>query len=280
MQLIVDSGATKALWAAVTDGKIIEQFSTPGISPYYLEDHEIITYARQVHKQLPEEPSAMFFYGTGCNAKEGVRRLTALFRSEFRTADPVEVDVDITGAARAACGRQAGITAILGTGSNACTFNGKKVTDHIGGLGYIIGDEGSGAALGKALLGAYFNRQLPESLQENLEHSFDMDRDAVLDNVYRNSTPSRYLARFALFLHRNQEDPFISALLRAEFGRFCRNNLLALKKSRRLPVHFIGSVAFHFRPHVEAALRECGLQPGNFLADPIEGLVKYHTDGA
>ncbi len=277
MQLIIDSGATKALWVAVETGEEVQRVHTPGISPYYLSDEQIAVYASQVRDQLNDAPTAIHFYGTGLKAPEGRQRLKRLLGQCFNKAADIQVATDILGAARAACGHRAGMAAILGTGSNACCFDGENVTDTIGGLGYILGDEGSGAALGKALLSAFLNRQLPKGLTRAFEAEYQTGRDEILRAVYQGETPSRYLASFAPFLHERQEHPFIAELLRNEFRRFCQNNLFALKGCRELPVHFIGSVALHFRQHVEAALEEESLQAGSFQGDPMAGLVGYHA---
>lgn len=276
MHIIVDSGATKALWILARADQELRRITTPGLSPYYLSDEQIAGYAEDVRRQLDQPIEALHFYGTGCKAEESRRRLSEVFRSVFSTTETIEVETDMLGAARAACGHTAGLVAILGTGSNACRFDGTEIVDTAGGLGFILGDEGSGAALGKALLSAYLNRLLPADLRAALEARQPLSRDSIIEAVYRGATPSRYLATFAPFLHEHQAHPYVTQLLNQEFGRFCERNLLVIDDAETLPVHFIGSVAYHFRPHVEAAVRAAGLTMGSVQEDPMAGLKRYH----
>jgi len=277
--LIIDSGATKADWALMEAGALKDTFKTPGIHPFFLSDEEIRTELDGVSKQLKQGIEGIFFYGTGCKAESSRQRLRDLFRAAFPTAARIEIETDVLGAARALCQRQPGIACILGTGSNSVWFDGEKVRQNAGGYGYILGDEGSGAVLGRELLIAWLNKELPGELLDAFNEEHPIAPEMVIESVYRSDAPSRFLASFVPFLARYASHDFCRELLHRQFALFIRRCVLPYPPAVELPVHFTGSVAYYFRPLVEAALAEAGLQAGVFLAAPMEGLLGYHGQG-
>jgi N-acetylglucosamine kinase-like BadF-type ATPase len=189
----------------------------------------------------------------------------------------VKVDHDLMGAAVATCGDKPGIACILGTGSNSCLFDGKKILDNVPSLGFILGDEGSGAHLGRKLLQAYYYREFPADLAEKIRKEYDMDKQTVLNHVYDEPMPSQYVATFARFISDNNEHPFIHELLYAGFKEFLERLVIKYEGSRELPVHFIGSIAQLNQEILQEVMDELGLKPGIILKSPMDGLIKYHS---
>ncbi len=277
MILLVDSGATKANWAAVQDGEIIRQTRTQGISPYFLTDEGIIDIAREARMALPSKIDAVFFYSTGCKAEDQRRRVATLLRLVFQEARTVEVDTDLLAAARSMAQNEEGIVCILGTGSNACGYDGTQIISNSGGLGFILGDEGSGAAIGKEIVKAYLNHELPPALWDDFHQRYHLNRDNILESVYKLPFPNRFLATFAPFAAENREDNVIQGILKRQFELFFQRSVLPLNGSQRLSVHFVGSVAYYFEPEISAAGRVEKVSLGKFCKDPMDGLILYHN---
>jgi len=273
--LIADSGGTKAAWALARNGQVIWQQRTAGLPPSFLSDAEIIGLAKSVADQLESPPEGVYFYGTGCKELQANARMKKLLQGVFPNV-PLEVETDILGAARALCGYEDGIACILGTGSNACHCSGGQIVQNIGGLGFILGDEGSGAALGKALIAAYLNHELPENLYQALEKDYVLHRDDIIEAVYRKPGPNRYLASFAPFVKQWLEHPYMAAFAEEQFQAFFEKSVLKFSVDKSIPVHFTGSVACHFEQLIREVAQKMGLKAGIFLTDPIEGLATFH----
>jgi len=274
--LIIDSGATKADWVRLDLHSPKGAYKTPGIHPFFLSDEAIYAELARVREQCGNDIQEVHFYGTGCKAQSSIERLKTQFGKVFTQAHTIRIETDVLGAARALCQYQAGIACILGTGSNSVWYDGSAVVSNTGGYGYILGDEGSGALLGRDLLTAWINHELPAALQAEFPRKFPFSLDEIVEKVYRGDTPSRYLASFVPFLYEHMEHPFIQQILHHQFALFIRRCVLVYPPARSLPVHFTGSVAFHFRDTLTEALQEAGLQAGNFLPAPMEGLIAYH----
>ncbi len=273
--LIVDSGGTKAAWALAKQGRVIWEKRTPGLPPSFLSDAEVIGLASSVADYLELVPDGIYFYGTGCREVHASERMKKLLRRVFPKIN-IEVQTDILGAARALCGREAGIACILGTGSNACYCDKGEIVQNIGGLGFILGDEGSGAVLGKTLIAAYLNDELPEELHAALETAHQLKRDDIIDAVYRKPAANRYLAEFAPFVRQWLEHPYMNNMAAQQFRAFFEKSVLKFSGDKTIPVHFTGSVACHFEEIIRKTAAEMGLQTGTFLTDPIEGLAVFH----
>lgn len=274
-RLIVDSGGTKAVWALARDGEVYWQKRTPGLPPSFLSDEEIISLAKSVAGEIDEKLAGVFFYGTGCREIPAKLRMEQLLQRVF-PGTILHVETDILGAARALCGREEGIACILGTGSNACHCQHGQIVENIGGLGFILGDEGSGAALGKTLITAYLNEELPADLRKALESAHALHRDEIIESVYRKAAPNRYLAAFAPFVRQHLEHAFVAALVAQQFEAFFQKSVLKFACSPLVPVHFTGSVAHHFEESIRLVADQFKLHIGTFLTDPIEGLAVFH----
>lgn len=279
MILIADSGSTKTNWVLHGPNNIQATFTTRGINPFYHSKKSII--AILTEELLPAmqgfaAPTAIYFYGAGCSQEDRIIIVVDSLRQVFADAH-IEVDHDLMAAARALCGKDAGIACILGTGSNSCLYDGVNIIDNIPSLGFIIGDEGGGGYIGRKLLQSYFYRELPNDIVAKLEAKFDMQRSTVLNQIYGQEAPSRYVAEFAGFLTENNKHPFVHTLLYKSFMEFLTRHVIKYENFGNLPIHFMGSIAFYNQPIILEALDSLVLKPGKFLRDPMEGLVQYHT---
>ena len=180
------------------------------------------------------------------------------------------------GAARALCGHQKGVACILGTGSNSCYFDGKKITKNSPGLGYVLGDEGSGAYLGKKVLQYYLYNTFDEELRYRFDAKYTTNQVEILDNLYKKPLPNRYLASFTIFLAENRGHYMIENILEDGFNDFFFNHLCKYRESWNYPIHFVGSVAFGFRDVIKELISSYEFEAGKILKKPMDGLIEYH----
>ena len=277
MNLIIDNGGTKAIWTLADKTNVVEQFTTNGIYPHHATDEEMLTYISAGKGRLSRPVTEIFFYSTGSKLLSQRLRIAGLFRQVYEHAMNIEADTDLLAAARALCGRKPGIACILGTGSNSCLYDGERILQNAGGLGFILGDEGSGALIGLTVVKAYLNRTLPEDLREPLEAGFGLTFESAIQNVYQRGGPNKYLASFAPFAHKFRSHPFIEAHLREQFQSFFRLSVLHYPNYEQLPVHFLGSIANHFFKELQEAALELGIHIRSLNKDPMPGLVHYHA---
>ncbi|RYZ57007.1 MAG: N-acetylglucosamine kinase [Chitinophagaceae bacterium] len=276
--LLADSGATKAEWCLLTNGKKKTIF-TPGISPYFLSTDEIRELVqKEVAGKLKNTTiDKLFFYGTGCanpdNAKSVKKALKAVFPGTV-----VTVDTDLMGAARAVCGSNKGIACILGTGSNSCYFNGKSILKNSPGLGYVLGDEGSGAYLGKKVLQYYLYDTFDEDLRALFDAKYVTNRAEILDNVYKKPLPNRYLATFTMFLAENRGHFMIENIIEDGLNDFFFQHLNKYNEIWKYPVNFVGSVADGFKDVIQSLCASYEFELGTILKNPMQGLVTYHKE--
>ena len=280
MILIADCGSTKTDWCFTEGGKTVSRVYTCGMNAVLLTEDEI----RQkiAGELLPQAeglaPEAVYFYGAGCLAPEICGNVARAIACNFPSAKTIEVYTDLLAAARALCGREPGVACIMGTGSNSCYYDGEKICDNVSPLGYILGDEGSGAVLGKLLVGDVLKRQLPEELCDKFLKQYNLDRLTIITRVYKEPAANRFLASLSPFLLENISEPAIRELVLTSFKAFFRRNVLNYKEATTLPVSFVGSIAWHYRPLLEEAAASCGLTVGTILQSPMEGLIAYHSN--
>ena len=193
------------------------------------------------------------------------------------SAVKVEVASDLLAAARAVCGRKPGIACILGTGSNSCYYDGENVVQNVSPLGYILGDEGSGAVLGKLLVGDVLKKQLPQHLCDKFMKEYDLDYTTIITSVYRKPAANRFLAQFAPFLERNIDEPSIHNIVLRSFTDFFTRNVASYPGYKELPCNFVGSIALCEKAVLQEAAQALGITIGTVIKDPMEGLVKYHS---
>lgn len=275
--LIADSGSTKTQWCLVTDGKK-KNISTQGISPYFLNDESLgkILSEELAPKLKGAEVDEVFFYGTGCSNPANVSLVKRGLKKILGKAK-VNVDHDLLGAAKALCGDEKGIACILGTGSNSCFYNGKKIVKNSPGLGFILGDEGSGTYLGKKVVQHFLYNTFDGDLMERFSAKYPETQSEILDNVYKNPLPNRYLAGFANFLVENRGHFMIENIIEDSLNDFFFTHIFKYRESWTMPINFLGSVAFGFKDVLVQMCHDYELTPGKIVKDPMAELVKYHS---
>jgi len=274
--LIADSGSTKTEWCLLNGNKKTKLI-TQGISPYFLTGEQVVEIIRKelLPKLKKAEPDQVFFYGTGCSNPANVKMIRKSIQTVFTGAD-VKVDHDLAGAAKALCGDSKGIACILGTGSNSCYYNGKRIVKNSPGLGYVLGDEGSGTYLGKKVIQYYLYNTFDPDLMDRFNAKYQTSITEILDAVYKKPLPNRYLAGFAGFLAENRGHFMIENIIEDGFNDFFFNHIYKYRESWTLPIHFVGSVAWGFRDVLKDMCHSYELQLGKILQNPMDGLIKYH----
>lgn len=278
MILIADSGSTKTDWRILDKSEVIAQTQTVGFNPYY-QDADSIANELKINL-LPlctKEITQVFYYGTGVTNEEKAGVVKDSILKVFPTCQQIEAQSDVVGAARAACGKTAGIACILGTGSNSIYFDGEKTGFQVPPLGFWLGDEGSGGHLGKSLLLNYLHKELPLEMRVKFEGKYGvMDRLTVLENAYHKPFPNRYFATFSRFLFDNLEDDFCKSLVENCFLQFFQKYILKYPMCHETNVNFVGSVAFYYRDLLTNIADSQKIKIGKVLKSPIDGLVEFH----
>ena len=280
MILVADSGSTKTDWVLTDDKGTLHHLNTIGFNPLYHSSDFIAEECKKVFdlEALPyTEIKEVYYYGASVWDDEKAGKVRLGLKTLFPNA-LIDVEHDLLGAARATCGRSAGIACIIGTGSNTCLFDGMDVRDNVTNLGYFVGDEGSGAHLGKALVRAYFYRELPHDLCLKLEEMVPGGKAELLENIYEKPSPNVYLASLTKFLSDNRDHLFVQKLIYGSFSEFIDRHVRKYHGHLSLPIHFIGSVAFHFRDFLSVILEERCMKTGRFLQKPIDRLVEFHVN--
>ena len=274
--LIADSGATKAEWCLINKGRK-KTFFTQGISPYFLNTEQIIDLlqAELLNQVKKIEIDRIFYYGTGCANPENAKSVKKALSKTFG-GSKIEVQTDLMAAARAVCGHDKGIACIMGTGSNSCYYNGKKIIKNSPGLGYVLGDEASGAYLGKKVIQYYLYDTFDEDLRSRFDAKFVTNKVEILDNVYKKPLPNRYLASFAIFLAENRGHFMIENIIEDGLNDFFFQHLCKYREIWTLPVSFVGSVAFGFKDVIQELCNSYEFELGTVLKNPMPGLIQFH----
>lgn len=278
MILIADSGATKTDWCIgqnLSDYRIIH---TQGINPFHQPIEQIkniLTLELLPQLERTTAITHIHFYGAGCTPEKSIIVKEAL-QTVFPHSD-IQVESDLLGAARSLCGNEKGIACILGTGSNSCAYDGLHITNNVSPLGYILGDEGSGAVLGKRLVGDCLKHQLPEHLCEAFLKETGLTPAEIIDKVYRRPQANRFLASLTQFLSAHREESEIHALLVGCFSDFFIRNVMQYD-FQQAKVHFTGSIAWYFQEEVKEAAEKLDIRTGKFIQSPIHGLIEYHFE--
>lgn len=279
MILIADSGSTKTDWRLIDENRNIKQFSTLGFNPFFQSEKDISLELKQnllPHLGLREDDFLeIHFYGAGCSSDQKCEIVKEGLSSVFKKSK-IKVEHDLLAAARALCGQQRGIAAILGTGSNSCYYNGEEITEHIPSLGFILGDEGSGAHLGKKLIAAYLYNEMPLELAKRFNSRFNLSKDDILDAIYKKTLPSRYLASFSKFILQNIKEQFLVDLVTDSFSSFFDHHICKYEKHKVEKFNCVGSVGFYFSNILRGVAAEKGVNVGKIIETPIAGLTLYH----
>lgn len=282
MILIADCGSTKIDWCLLNGKEKVAQIFTTGMNALLMTQEEMTQ--RIADELMPNianyEVTEIYYYGAGIISDEIKSHVINALKANIPSATKIEVDSDLLAAARALCGRKPGIACILGTGSNSCYYDGEKVVDNVSPLGYILGDEGSGAVLGKLLVGDVLKKQIPEHLCEKFLKEYNLDRNKIIDAVYRKPAANRFLAQFAPFLEHNIEEPSIHRIVLHSFIDFFVRNVENYDNYKELPCNFVGSIALLEKATLLEAAKSQGITVGNIIQDPMEGLIKFHSTEA
>ena len=302
MTLICDCGSTKAEWVVLNDGNVVKRFITNGFNPNFTDGEtikSIISEAKDVVDN--EEVSRVFFYGSGCGSEANKIKVSMLFAMVFKIND-IEVFPDTLGACHALFGNNPGIACILGTGSNACVYDGEKITETVASLGFMIGDEGSGCHIGKRIVHDYFLGLMPEDLRNKFDEKYHLDRETFLKRVYQGEQPSRFLAEFTKFAAENIENEYIKIVVGDCFEGFlnssfrlkrnevkCNGEILGLRelsdikenggfldKLEMTPIGFVGSIAYVFQDILLQVLSNHHIKYSKILKNPMDGLIEYY----
>lgn len=277
MILVADSGSTKCDWMYLGITKVPRHIESMGLNPFFHKKDQIV---REVKKAFKDHTltkfTHVFFYGSGCSSDAKRAYMQEALQEVFSEAQ-IHVAHDLEAAAIATCGNKEGISCILGTGSNACYWSGKALMPQIPsyGLGYVLGDEGSGMYMGKLLLRAYFYNEMPINLRLYFE-SNNHSREEILDNIYNKPNPNVYLASYTRFLADNINFKYIESIVLTAFRDFFNTHIVKYNKHKSVPVHFVGSVATVFQNQLAQVAKEFKVTLGTVIKQPVQNLFEYH----
>ena len=277
MIVIGESSSTRTEWTIVDGAEVVEHAFTTGLNPYFQTRREL---SHSIRLELPEaffrrRWDHVYFYGAGCANKEKNKIMESSLVAQFRT--PVTVESDLLGAARGLLVRKPGLACILGTGSNSCYYDGEEIVKNVPPLGYILGDEGSNAYMGKIFIADVLKGIAPANLRRAFLETYNVNQNMLMDEVYTNALPSRSLARFAPFLSENIDDPYVYNLVYEGFMKFFTRNIIAYDYKHN-PLCFVGSTAVTFHPVLEKAAEDFGVKIAKVIPNSMPGLVEYHSD--
>lgn len=276
MILIADSGGSKLDWRILhKDGKIAQAHG-PGFNPYY---HSAGDLQKSVKENLlpvvGDKVDLIFFYGAGLSSENNIQVVYQTMKGFFPNAK-IEINWDLLAAARSLCGQEPGIACILGTGSNSCYYNGIEIAHHVPTLGWILGDEGGGAFLGKRLVNDYIRGELPDKLRNQFFTRFKLEREQILEHVYQKEKPSAFLGSFSKFIFQHLKEPYCYKLVYSSFEEFFQRNVMKYDNYKSVKVHFTGSVAFYYSDILRQVANDMGITVKNIVESPIAGLSLYH----
>lgn len=283
MILIADSGSTKTDWRLVDNSKNIHQFNTIGFNPYF-QDTETIE--AEIKENLLNPIKALsienfdntleiYFYGAGCSSESKNEIVRAAIHKIFPDAR-IKVDHDLLGAARALCGNEKGIAAILGTGSNSCYYDGENIAENIFSLGFILGDEGSGANIGKHFIKDYLYKEQPAHISESFYERFKLSRENILDAIYKKPLPNKFLASFSKFIYQNQKEQYITDLIISSFNEFFDKHICKYANHKEVKLSCVGSVAYYYSNILRGVAVSKGVHIDKIIESPIASLTLFH----
>lgn len=273
--LIADSGFTKTDWRVIDEDGEISQAKTAGINPYYQTEDEMLKEIQSLHSQVPDRVDRIYYYGTGCSSGHNRDKIAALLKRYYPQAE-IDVNHDLLAAARSLCGDQPGIACILGTGTNSCLYDGQRIVENVPSLGWAVADEGGGTYLGKVLVTDYYRKDMPKHLRVEFKETFALTKDGFLAKMYQEPMPGRFLASFAKFIGEHIDEPYMYELVKTGFETFVSRNVMKYEGYQDLPIHFTGSVAYHFNTILREVANEKGLHIKHITQQPIAGLTLFH----
>lgn len=277
--IIADAGSTKIDWLIMNeDGCEIETISTHGLNALMSESEDMERQFEGVASRvaLNDRISRIYYYGAGCSTPAICRKVERALSKSFSGAK-AEVASDLLGAARALLGDKEGIVCLLGTGSNSCSYDGEKIVRNVPSLGYVLGDEGSGSALGKRLVADVFKGHLPEPIRDKFLEYYQLNLENILDYTYRHPGANRFLASLVPFIKDHIWNPYLYSLVREEFMQFLKRNVAMYEGAHSHKLTFAGSIAYNFSDILEETANQLGYKISKIDKSPIKGLKKYHT---
>lgn len=276
--LIADSGSTKTDWVLCNGSIIVKRIKTQGLNPTIQNSDEILAVlkAELADNIDTTAPQKIFFYGAGCAYETANNRMKQALEAIFTTKE-IEIYSDLLASARALCGHEEGIACILGTGSNSCLYDGKNIIDNTPSMGYILGDEGSGAHLGRQLVSDCVKKQLPKAIREKFMQEYNLDVATILERVYHTPLPNRWLASLTPFIQENKKNAEVHTMLKHCFTQFFQRNVMVYRRSW-LPIHISGGIGMNFSEEIRETAESLGLSVGNIVESPMEGLIKFHSN--
>ncbi len=277
MKLIADSGSTKTDWRLIDCGKVVEEIQSSGINPFYQTEKEIRATIEPFYNKLKTyHVRDIYFYGAGCSFEDKKLILKNVLQYFFPIAR-IDIQSDMLGVARALLGKNAGIACILGTGSNSCFYNGNEIVKNVSPLGFMLGDEGSGATLGRLFIADLLKNQLSEDLKNRFFETTKTTAEEIMEAVYRKPFPNRYLAHFTHFLAENLAEKSIEKLVHNNFVQFFERNVKQYDY-QNFDVHFAGSIAWHFKETLQVSAKTSSVKTGKIEPNPMNGLVYFHSN--
>ena len=275
MKLIADSGSTKTDWALVDDCNHSTLLKTQGLNPFHQSEEEMFrVFHDELLPQLCGNIREVFYYGSGVRDDQKAK-MECLLRKVVPGLETIEVNGDLLGAARALCGRNEGIACILGTGANSCLFDGQRIIRNTPPLGYILGDEGSGAVLGIRFVNALYKGILSDTIRQDFEWSTGLSLSAIIERVYRQPLANRFLASLSVHIHRYLDDSKVRVMLTDHFRQFFIRNIAPYHRTD-LPVSAVGSIAFYYQEQLQDAAKQEGYALGKIERSPLHALIEYH----
>jgi N-acetylglucosamine kinase-like BadF-type ATPase len=277
MILIADSGSTKTSWTLLS-AEEKTSYETSGFNPYYMgaEEIERILSEELIELRGKTDVKEVFYYGSGCSTDKNCAIVSQAIKNHCPRAH-IEVNHDLLAAARSLLGHSEGIACILGTGANSCAYNGKEITHNVPSLGYMFGDEGSGAYIGKNFLEAYLKGKLASEINDAFKKEYNYELSDILGRVYGEKNPSAFMASFTRFLAKHEHHDDVREILYQAFIDFFRESVSKYERYKLIPVSFVGSVAYHFKHILNEAAWEMGISVGRIEQAPMDGLIRYHS---
>ena len=274
-KLIADSGATKADWYLINGSEVLEHLSSKGISPVFQKQQEITNEIKSnIYPTFKKwNIDEVYFYGSGCTADNIPIVKEAIHQS--LSSDKIVVNSDLVAAAHSLCGHEAGIACILGTGSNSCEWDGENISKQISPLGFILGDEGSGASMGKKLISDALKNQLTTGLKEKLLEEYELTPATIIDRVYRQPFPSRFLASLSPFIKKHIDDKSVKQIVVQNLSEFLKRNVMQYNY-KELNVNFVGSIGWHYKEILKEVAKSNGIKVGRIDKSPMDGLLEFH----
>lgn len=277
MILVADSGSTKTDWLLKQPGKDATAFRTPGLNPYFLSEKEIV---KILQDQAPDlvafgaEVKEVYFFGAGCSSPDR-HEIVSNALSVFFSKAYISVDSDLLGSAYATCGHEKGLCCVLGTGSNISFFDGEEIHSGKHGLGFILGDEGSGTWFGKALITDYLYGLMPEEIHNLFKNTYELTKEEVIQNVYQKPSPNSYLASFARFFNIIRKTEYGKTLVNKGLQEFIDTNIKSYPEYHNFKSHFVGSIAFVFEEELKALAKTQDIHIGKIIKAPINDLLAF-----